>query len=501
MGKEVQNKINQLKELMKEREYLGSISSALYWDLAVKAPEKSVEYRSEMLGYVSAQMHRLETSEKMKELVDFFEGEVELSEIDKAMVRECKREYEKNVKIPEEKVKEFQIISAKSEAAWEEAKENSDFNIFKPHLEKVVGMCKEFIDYRGYEGNKYNTLLGDYERGITVEKLDSIFGELRDAIVDLLNKIRNSKAKVNESILEGEYPEKEQEEFSKFILNEMGYDFKAGRLDESVHPFTISLGRDDVRITTHYNKKDFKPAVFGCIHEGGHALYDQGIAKELQGTGLADGTSMGIHESQSLFYESVLATSEAFWNRYYKDFQEKFPRFKEISFDDFYKSINATKPSLIRIESDELTYCLHIIIRYEIEKALINDEIKVEDLPRIWNEKYKEYLGVEPSDDSEGVLQDMHWSDGSFGYFPSYALGRLYSAQFFNKMKQDNSDIIEHIENGNLKPVLEWLRENVHKHGAVYPPAELVMRVTGEELDAKYFIEYLREKYGKIYEL
>jgi carboxypeptidase Taq len=281
----------------------------------------------------------------------------------------------------------------------------------------------------------------------------------------------------------------------------MGFDFEAGRLDESVHPFTINFNNKDVRITTHYDELDFRSALFGTIHEGGHAIYEQDIADELTGTLLDTGVSMGIHESQSRYYENILGRSKEFWKFFFPEAKSRFSQFNGISFEEFYKGINKVEPSLVRIEADELTYSLHIIIRYELEKALINGEIEVRDLPELWNAKYKEYLGIEPNNDAEGVLQDVHWSGGSFGYFPSYALGNLYGAQFLSKMLKDMPDYYADIEDGKLDKIHKWLNENIHKHGAVYKPADLVKMVTGEELSSKYFIEYLNKKYCEIYDL
>jgi carboxypeptidase Taq len=364
-----------------------------------------------------------------------------------------------------------------------------------------VDFQNELVGYWGYEGNKYNTLLDFYEPGFTVEKIDKVFGELRDAIVDLLNRIKSSGYTPDTKVLEGHFSKASQEKQGTYITEKIGYDFGAGRMDESMHPFTIEFNNKDVRITTHYYENDFTNALFSCIHEGGHAIYEQNISDELRGTTLGSGVSSGIHESQSRFYENILGRSREFWKYFYPEVIKAYPQFEKVDFDEFYKAVNIVKPSLIRVDADELTYSLHIIIRYEIEKALINGEIKVEDLPRIWNEKYKEYLGVEPENDGVGVLQDVHWSGGMFGYFPSYALGNLYGAQFYNTMLKEIPDMMKKVENGEFEPIKEWLKEKIHRHGGVYKPSELITMVTGEELTAKYFIEYLNKKYGEIYNL
>ncbi len=353
-----------------------------------------------------------------------------------------------------------------------------------------------------YNGNKYNALLDIYEPGTTTEKLDSLFGELRDAIVSLLDKIKQSGYTPDTKFFTKSFSKTSQEKFGKIIMDKMGYDYKnAGRIDESAHLFTTNFGNKDVRITNHYYENDFRSALFSFIHESGHGIYEQDIPDDLQGTLLGTGASMGIHESQSRFYENIIGRSKEFWKFFYPEALKMFPQFQGVDLDEFYDGINNVDPSLIRTEADELTYSLHVIIRYEIEKSLINGDVKVHDLPKVWNEKYKEYLGVEPKNDAEGVLQDMHWSDGSFGYFPSYALGNLYGAQFLNKMVQDIPNVFDEISKGNLSIVHNWLSDNIHKYGAVYKPVDLIKKVTGEELTAKYFIDYLNEKYISIYKL
>ncbi|WP_139902231.1 carboxypeptidase M32 [Clostridium thermarum] len=496
---ELQNKIQEFKNYLRKIEYLGNALALADWDMRVYMPKKGVDSRSEMISYISGEIYKLQTSDEMREYLEYFEGVEGLDEVTRAMVKNCRKNYDQTKKIPEERYREFVKVASKSGMAWEEAKEKGDFSIFQPCLEKVVDFKREFIGYWGYKGDKYNTLLDLYEPGITVEKLDEVFGKLRDGIVNILEKIKESKGEIKSDFFNKHFPKEQQEAFSVMILKKLGYDFDAGRLDESVHPFTTDFGNKDVRITTHYYENEFRSALFSCIHEGGHGIYEQDIPDELEGTLLDTGASMGIHESQSRFYENIIGRSLEFWKYFYPEAQKSFSQFEGVSLEDFYKGINKVKPSLIRTEADELTYSLHVIIRYEIEKELVNGRVEVKDLPEIWNEKYKEYLGVEPSNDSEGVLQDVHWSDGSFGYFPSYALGNLYGAQFLNKMLKDIPDFYGKIEAGDFKAIHRWLIENVHKHGAVYEPAELIKKVTGEELKADYFIEYLYNKYSKIY--
>ncbi|WP_404468128.1 carboxypeptidase M32 [Sutcliffiella horikoshii] len=479
--------------------------SLIFWDLRTGAPKKGVDRRSDVIGILSSEVFNMSTSEEMASyLTQLLNEEVfhELDDITKASLLESKKNYDRNKKVPAKEYQEYVVLSTKAESVWEEAKEKSDFSLLQPYLEKLVGFNKKFIEYWGYEGNKYNTLLDMYEPGITVEKLDEVFAKLKERIVPLVQNIADSSVQPRAKELLVSFPKDKQRDFSVEILKELSYDFDAGRLDETVHPFAIGLNPGDVRVTTKYDEEDFRTAVFGTIHECGHALYEQNISKELQGTGLCTGTSMGIHESQSLFYENFVGRHENFWKRHYESLQRYAGgKFDEISLEEFYLAINESKPSLIRIEADELTYSLHIMIRYELEKALFNDELEVKDLPKAWNEKYQSYLGITPPNDAKGVLQDVHWSGGSFGYFPSYALGYMYAAQFKQAMLKDLPNYDELLANGDLGPVKEWLTEKVHQHGKLKKPLEILKDVTGEELNADHLIKYLEDKYNKIYQL
>ncbi|MGL5868953.1 carboxypeptidase M32 [Clostridium chrysemydis] len=491
-----------LKELKKYIESIAVTNRALevvYWDMQTKMPKKAIEQRAEIVEHLSGESFKMTTSDKMFELLNYFAGNNEdLSEIDKAMIKLYRKEYEETNKIPETRYREFTIASTLSQGAWEEAREKNDFEIFKPHLKNMVEFQKEFIRYWGFEKNPYDTLLDKYEEGMTVEKLDKIFKELKDGILDILDKIKKSNKKIDRSFLVGDFKKEKQEKFSKFVLRKMGYDFDFGRLDESTHPFTIGFGNKDVRITTNYNN-DFTSCLYSCIHEAGHGIYEQDIPDSMQKTGLDSAISMSIHESQSRFYENLIGRSKSFWKYFINYAKYEFEEFSDISFEDFYDAINYVEPSLIRTEADELTYSIHIIIRYEIEKALINGDIDVDGVEKMWNSKYKEYLGVEPTDDNSGILQDIHWSDGSFGYFPSYALGNLYGAQMLYTMTKEYKNLYKDIENGELLGVKEWLKDNVHKYGAMYSPSKIIKIVSGEELNPKYFLDYLKEKYLEIY--
>ncbi len=505
MEKSFDAMVSSFKEFVKRIKQYEEALAVIYWDLRTGAPKKGVPGRAEVIGMLSTEVFRMSTSTEMEEYLGYFTKEENsklLDNIMKALVKEYKKDFDRFKKIPEEVYKEYVILTSEAESVWEEAKNNNDFDLFSPYLEKIVSFNLKFIEYWGCKSNKYDTLLDYYEPGMTVEKLDKIFKELREKIVPLVSKIKVSEHQPDDSIFKKDFCIKKQDDFSRYILEKMGYDFEAGRLDESEHPFTIGMTPGDVRITTHYYKNLFSSALFSAVHEGGHALYEQNISADLNGTALCTGTSMGVHESQSRLWENMIGRSYEFWKCYYPELLKVFPeQFEGVSLDEFYRAINKVESSLIRVEADELTYNLHIMIRYEIEKALINQEIKVADLPRIWNERMEEYLGVVPTNDAEGVLQDVHWSGGSFGYFPSYTLGNIYSAQLLNAIKRDIPDLSERLSNGDMLVIKEWLADKVHKHGKLLTPAEILKSVTGEEIEPKHLVQYLEDKYTQIYKL
>lgn len=495
-----QNFLDYVKKIGAYQEALG----VLYWDMRTGAPKKGIDQRSEVVGVLATDVFNLSTSDDLKELLDQMELELDsVNEVSKRVFEEVKKEYNLSKKIPADEYKKFVILQSKSESVWEEAKNNNDWSMFQPYLTEMVATLKNFVEYWGVtDNNPYNVLLDQYEPGMTTEILDQVFNELREKIVSLLKRISESPNQPKTDFLFQSFDKQKQQSFSLDILKQLGYDFDAGRLDETVHPFATGLNRGDVRITTKYDEFDFRSAIFGTIHECGHAIYEQNVAEELTGTPLAGGASMGIHESQSLFYENFVGRNPKFWEQNYEKLQSYSPeQFGEVPVEDFLRAINEVKPSLIRIEADELTYALHIMIRYEIEKGLFNGDLKVEDLPEIWNSKYEEYLGVRPSTNAEGILQDVHWAGASFGYFPSYALGYIYASQFKAAMLKDIPQFDSLLEQGNLAPIKEWLTQNVHQYGALKKPLDILKAATGEGLNGKYLADYLEEKYTKIYKL
>ncbi|MGY0691733.1 carboxypeptidase M32 [Virgibacillus sp. FSP13] len=488
------------QELLQEQNAYREAITLTQWDMRTKIPKKGVGQRSEVVGLLSEKLHQLETSEKMKYITDMLMESTE-DKIIRKTAENCQETYKRNKKIPHDEFKEYVMLQSKSEAIWQEAREKADFSLFQPYLEKLVDYNKRFANYWGYEANIYDALLHNYEPGVTTKTLDNVFPNLRKPLSSLVDNISRSNAKPDPTILTGHFPKQDQRAFTLEVLKQMGYDFDSGRLDETIHPFAIGINLNDVRITTRYDEEDFRMAVFGTIHEGGHALYEQNISHQLAGTPLATGTSMGIHESQSLFWENFIGRSEAFWQSHYDLFKSFAPQqFHNVPLDDFYRAVNEVKPSFIRIEADELTYPLHIMIRYELEKALINDEISVRDLPHLWNEKMVDYLGIEPPTDREGVLQDIHWAGGDFGYFPSYALGYMYAAQFQHTMaKELNLDDI--IAKGNFDPIRQWLTSHIHQYGKMKKPLEIIQDVTNESLNPDYLVQYLTNKYADIYKV
>lgn len=496
------DKLKEFKELIEKMNSFNKAVSLFHWDMATEAPKKSVADKADVIGMLDTEAFNILTSDKMKECLETLEKTIEdLNEVDAKLVEFYRKEYDKNAKIPEDEYKEFSILAAKSTAVWEEAKGKSNFDLYKPYLEKIVEYKKKFVNYRGYEKHPYNTLLDDFEPGMTVEKLDKFFDTLKKDIVPLLNNINQSNKIINDKFVRFIYPKEGQKEFSDYLLGKIGYDKERGIIKESEHPFTLELSTNDVRITTHYYENYLLSAVYSTIHEGGHAIYEQNIDENLIGTTLDTGTSMGIHESQSRFYENVIGRSLGFWKVNFHKLQKIFKeQLQDVTVEQMYEAANIVKPSLIRIEADELTYALHIMVRYEIEKQLINGDIEVKDLPTIWNKLMSNYLGVIPTNDAEGVLQDIHWSDGSFGYFPSYALGNAYAAQFLATMNKE-FDVDKCMENDELDTIKNWLNDKIHKYGRLLEPNEIIKNVTGEELNAKYLVEYLKQKYENIYNL
>jgi len=496
--------LESFRERMNQIKHYEEALGVLYWDLRTGAPRKGMDARSAAIGTLSGQVFGLQTAPELGEWLSELERpEVhsQLDEINQRLITETRKDYDRSVKIPPKLHQEYVVLTSQAESLWEEAKEKGDYAAFEPYLDKIITYNNQFIDLWGPGATRYDTLLDMYEPGMTTAELDQVFGGLREKLVPLSAAIAASPHQPERDFLDQSYNKEAQKKFSLFILEQLGFDFAAGRLDESAHPFATGLSTGDVRITTRYLQDDVTSALFGTIHECGHAMYEQNIMKELEGTPLCTGTSMGIHESQSRFWENVIGRSKPFWSRYYGDLQQQFPGQLNVPVEDFYRATNVVRPSLIRIEADELTYNLHIIIRYEMEKLIFNEGAKASDLPALWNEKYKEYLGVVPKHDGEGVLQDVHWSGGAFGYFPSYSLGNMYAAQMTDTMERELPNMWDLVGRGELHPIRDWLIERVYRYGKLRTPSELITAITGKSLDPQYLVTYLERKYKDIYRL
>ncbi len=496
--------LEKYKALLKEIGKLESAGSLLNWDERTYIPQKGHEARSEVLGKVSKLAFELFVSDEMGEYLEELNRDdvnASLSRLDRASVRWMTHDYKRAKAIPPDLFEQYVIARSKSEYAWEQARAKSDFRIFQPHLREMVNYARQFAELYGYDENPYDALLEGYEPGMTTRELKSIIAPLREALVALIDRVTEDGTPPDTSFLSGRFSVEKQRELSMRALKAMHFDFESGRLDVSVHPFTTKIGPGDVRITTRYREDRLLPSFFGSMHEGGHALYEQGMPPDLTWTGLDDGASMGIHESQSRLWENQVGRSREFWHYFYPQLQELFPEFEEVPVEEFYRATNESKRSLIRVDADELTYNLHIMLRFELEEAFVNGRLEAKDAPEAWNEAMKRYLGLTPPDDAQGVLQDVHWSGGMFGYFPSYMLGNLYAAQFFATAREDIGDLEDRIEKGDLLTLREWLRGKIHKYGRIYSPSELVQEVTGEKLNPRYFIEYVTTKFSDVYRL
>lgn len=471
------------------------------WDDETLAPKEAGAYTSKVIGTLSEEYLEKITCEQVKDLVEDCKEDETLSQVEAAVVKEVAEELEKLECIPPKEYRDFAQLSAEATRIWADARKNQDFEAFAPTLQKVIDYQKKFASYRAKDGQKlYDVMLDTYEKDFNMEALDEFFGQLKEAIVPLLKNIMKHGKKIDDSFLTGDYPVEKQEEIARYLAEYVGFDFNKGVLAVSAHPFTTNLHNHDVRITTAYNDR-VDDSIFSVIHEAGHGIYELGIRDELTQTMVGQGSSMGMHESQSRFFENIIGRNRAFWVPVYGKLQELFPeQLGDISLDRFIDAINKVQPSLIRTQADELTYSLHVMIRYEIEKMLMEEDLEVEKLPDVWADKYEEYLGVRPENVAEGVLQDIHWSQGSFGYFPSYALGSAFGAQLYAKMKQE-MDFEGLLEDGKIDVIREYLKDHIHQFGKLKTSREILKDVTGEDFSPKYYIDYLTEKYSKIYEL
>ncbi len=490
------------KEYIERMQSIADISygaALMQWDMETYMPEHAAQRRGGQISTLTSLAHKKFCSSKTGKLLKKCRKFKHLGDDHMVNIIRTLEDYDKAVKLPSKFVAELSEASSKAYMSWIEARQHNDFGLFSSSLQKLIGLKKKEIEYIGYKSHPYDALLDTYEPRCTVDFLDKLFVEVRKELVPFVANIR-SKPVIDNSFLHRHYPKDKQWEFGIYILKQMGYDFKSGRQDISEHPFTINFGPEDVRITTRIDENNFANMTWSCIHEGGHALYEQGLPSGEYGLPSGSAASLAIHESQSRFWENMVGRSKDFWVSNYPYLQSIFPEnLADVSLDQFYAGINKVQASPIRTESDELHYHFHVMIRYEIEKGIFDESLKLDDLKEYWNAKYKDYLGLDIQSDKEGILQDIHWAHGSFGYFPTYSLGSFYAAQFYKTASLELPTLQKEVKEAHFENLLEWLRSNIHIEGRKYLPHELCKKVTDEDLDFKYFMEYATIKYGEIY--
>ena len=491
---------------------INSAASVLSWDQETHMPAGGGEARAEQIAVLQGIAHDKLVSPDIEQFlaatVDPATGQAidqpgDLwDEPSRSLLREIWRDFSRAKKLPSDFVIRLSRETSLAQQVWAEAKEQNNFRQFLPNLRTVLALKREEAEYLGYKTSPYDALLDVYEPGSTIATLRPLFAQMKARLVPLLKRVTQSPNQIDDSILRHSYDQARQLEFGRLVLIAMGYDFERGRLDLSAHPFTTSFHPTDVRVTTRIHEHELQSCLFSCIHEGGHGLYDQGLDQRYFGTPLGESVSLGIHESQSRMWENCVGRSRAFWQFFYPILQQTFHhQLRGIDLEHFYAAINCVKPSLIRVEADELTYNLHIMLRFEIEQDLIEGRTQPDDLPGIWNQKMQDYLGIMPPTDAEGVLQDVHWSFGAFGYFPTYTLGNLYSVQFFEQAKLEIPHLDDEIAAGQLLVLRRWLEQKIHRWGRMFTPDHLAQRVTGKSINPEPFLTYLEKKYGELYKL
>ncbi len=477
------------------------------WDQETYMPSAAIDERSEQIALLQGTLHEKIVSDGVARCLSDLgagqeqqEGDPSLAEADRAFVREVFRQHSRHVKLPKKLVEEMARQASLTQAVWAKARADSDYASFAAAFTKLLDLVLQKAECIGYTQSKYDALLDEYEPYLKTDRLRSVFSSLQRDLKRLLDDIAGSGTVVRAEFLQRSFDIERQREFSRNLLRDLGYDFKDSRLDESAHPFTATLGDSDIRLTTRYVEDNLCAGIFGTIHEGGHGFYELGFGETLRGSILANGASLGIHESQSRFWENIVGRSRAFWHRFYPGLRDMFPQgLRDVDVDMFYRAVNRVQPSLIRVEADEVTYNLHIILRFNLELELVEGKLAVKDLPEAWREESTKLLGVAAEEDREGVLQDIHWSMGAIGYFPTYCLGNLYATQFAVAMRRDLPDMDEHIEKGRFERILAWQRENIHRYGSSYSAEDLARKVTGTGLSSDAFMQYLGAKCSDIY--
>ncbi len=498
-------KYEKLLQQVHEIHDLSKAGALLSWDRQVNMPKAGVAARTQQMTTISRLVHAKSTSDEMGELIEAAAAEVEDAAYDSneaSLIRYLRRTYEKSRKLPTELVARISEVSGLAHPVWVTARAENDFQSFLPWLEQVVALNQEMAECYGYDGEKYDALLDNYEHGMKTADVRVLFDAVKVELLPLRQRISEKVDHLDDSIVHQPFTVEGQQEFARYIAAVVGYDFERGHLGTVVHPFATSFSRDDARITTRWYPDFLNPSLFGTLHESGHAMYEQGTHPELARTPLARGTSSGIHESQSRLIENIVGRRLGFWRAHYPRLQSIFPeQLGSQPVEAFYRAINKVQPSTIRVEADELTYNFHIILRFELEQQMLNGDLLAKDLPQAWNQKMEELLDIVPDTDTEGCLQDVHWSRPSFGYFPTYALGNLYAAQFFEAATGQNPSILKSLDGGDTGRLLAWLNEHIHQHGRKFTPGELVQRATGAALSHKPFMRYVTDKFSRLYDL
>lgn len=502
-GKMMTEKAGKLKDYLETVSHYDTAITLIGWDMDTEVPKNGMENLIGTLGFLSEKQFALKTSDEYGKLLSDLSEPEEFDRLDEAMkftVRRYRKLYEENKRVPAEFYTEFVKARARSRQAWQEAKQAADFGIFCPHLQTMIDMARQMTAY-GHPGEDvYEAMLAEYEPGMDGAAIDGLFGELKRELVPLVREIEE-KGRPDSSEFVGHYDINAQKELQKFLLEYIGFDFDSGTTGETEHPYTTTISFGDVRVSNHFREDEAINAMFSAIHEGGHAIFEQKIDPAYAGTAVDEVYMMGLHESQSRFFENILGRNIHFWEPIYAKVGEYLPKFKEISLERFYREINKVQCSMIRTEADEVTYAFHVILRYELERAIFRDGVTAEELPALWNQKMQELLGICPANDAEGILQDMHWSEGAFGYFPSYLLGTIYDGMLLEALETELGSVDAVLAEGRILEITKWLNENIHRHGAMYNSREMIQRVCKKEVSAGPIIKHFKEKYGNIYSL